>query len=242
MFSFFSLGLPGLVLMAAAIAHFVYKRPDGYWLWVIIFLGPIGSLVYLAVEALPELWDPGAFKFVGRNRRARELEMAVGHNPSAGNYEELGQLYLDQRKWARARECFDRAIAQRADSIDAFYRRAIAAVVLGDFAGARPDLEHVVGEKPDYDIHRAAGLLAWVFARTGAEDKAEALFRYALTVSTLTETQLHYAELLAARGRGGEARAMIDKILQKRAGMPGFQRRRERAWFRQARGLQGRLR
>lgn len=227
--------------MAAALAHFFSRRPQSYWLFVIIFLGPIGSLVYLAVEALPELRDPGAFKFVGRNRRARELEIAVQQNPSAGNYEELGQLYLDQGKWARARQCFDRAIGQRSDSVDAFYRRAIAAVELGDFAAALPDLERVVTERADYDIHRAAGLLAWTYARTGADEKADAMFRYALGASTLTETQFHYAEFLAARGRPREAREAAERILQKRAGMPGFQRRHERGWFRQARALLARL-
>lgn len=241
MFGFFNLGLPGLVLMAAALAHFFSRRPDGYWLWVIIFLGPIGSLVYLAVEALPELRDPGAFKFVGRNRRTRELEIAVQQNPSAGNYEELGQLYLDQGKWARARQCFDASIQQRTDSVDPFYRRAIAAVELGDFTAAQADLERVVTERSDYDIHRAAGLLAWTYARTGADEKAETLFRYALGASTLTETQFHFAEFLAARGRRAEAREMAERILHKRASMPGFQRRHERAWFRQTRALLARL-
>jgi hypothetical protein len=241
MFGFFHLGLPGLVLMAAALAHFLYRRPEGYWLWVIIFLGPIGSLVYLAVEALPELRDPGAFKFAGRNRRARELEAAVGQNPSAGNYEELGQLYLDRGQWTRARQSFDAAIRQRSDSLDPFYRRAIAAVALGDFTAAVADLERVVGSQSDYDIRRAAGLLAWSYARTGVDDKAETLFRYALSASTLTETQFHFAEFLAARGRAAEARELAQRILRKRAAMPGFQRRHERPWFRQTRTLLARL-
>ncbi len=113
MFGFFNFGLPGLIVMAAALIHFVRRQPESYWLWVILLLGPIGSLIYLATQALPELRDPGAFKFVGRGRRIRELEYAVSQNPSAGNYEELGQLYLDKGQWAKARACFDRSIAQR---------------------------------------------------------------------------------------------------------------------------------
>ena len=31
-------------------------------------------------------------------------------NPAAGNYEELGDLYLDEGKYAKARECYDKAI------------------------------------------------------------------------------------------------------------------------------------
>jgi len=232
MFGFFSFGLPGLLLMAAALVHFIRRQPETYWLWIILFLGPIGSLIYLAAEALPELRDPGAFKFVGRGRRIRELEFEVSQNPSAGNYEELGQLYLDKGNWGKARACFDRALAQRTDSVDPFYRRAIAELQLGDFSAAAQDLERVVRAEPDYDIHRAAGLLAWACARTGRNEEAEALFSRVVQVSTLTETQYHYAEFLASQGKTAEARQWTERILAKRAGMPGFQRRRDRQWFR----------
>jgi hypothetical protein len=241
MFGLFSFGLPGIVLMAAAITHFMSRRPDGYWLWIIIFLGPLGSLIYLAVEALPELRDPGAFKFVSRGRRIRELEMAVRDNPSAGNYEELGQQYLDKGQWEKARACFDRALAQRADAVDPFYRRALAELQLGDFSAAIQDLERVVRTEPDYDIHRAAGLLAWAYARTGRNEQAQALFSRTLQTSTLTETQYRYAEFLASQGERAEARQWAKRILDKRAGMPGFQRRNERLWFRQAKTLLSRL-
>jgi len=229
------------VLVAAALYHFIRRRPDGYWLWIIIFLGPLGSLIYLAVQALPELRDPGAFKFVGRGRRIRELEYAVHQNPSAGNYEELGQLYLDEGQWQKARACFDRALSQRTDSIDPFYRRAIAAMELGDSPAAISDLERVVRAEPDYDIHRAIGLLAWLYARAGRTEAAHTLFKSALQNSTLTETQYHYAEFLASQGRSAEARQWVERILAKRAGMPSFQRRHERPWFRQAQALLARL-
>lgn len=237
MFGFFSFGLPGMLLMAAALIHFARRQPESYWLWIILLLGPLGSLIYLVVQALPEVRDPGTFDFVSRGRRIRELEFAVSQNPSAGNFEELGQLYLDKGQWAKARTCFDRSIQQRGDSPDPFYRRALALLQLGDFTAAIADLERVVKTEPDYDIHRAAGLLAWAYARTGQTAKAEALFPRVLQLSTLTETQFHYAEFLAAQGHRDEARQWVDRILSKRNGMPGFQRRRDRPWFRQTRLL-----
>jgi hypothetical protein len=237
MFGFFSFGLPGMLLMAAALIHFARRQPESYWLWIILLLGPLGSLIYLAVQALPELRDPGAFNFVSRNRRIRDLEFAVSENPSAGNYEELGQLYLDKGQWEKARACFDHSIGQRADSPDPFYRRALALLQLGKFPAAIEDLERVVRAEPGYDIHRAAGLLAWAYARTGQPEKAEALFSRVVQVSTLTETQYHYAEFLAAQGKAAEARQWAERIMNKRSGMPGFQRRRDRPWFRQTRSL-----
>ena len=50
----------GFLLTALAIIHWIRRRPDTYWLWIIIALGPIGAVIYLAVEALPDLRDPGS--------------------------------------------------------------------------------------------------------------------------------------------------------------------------------------
>jgi hypothetical protein len=228
---FFSWGVFGVVLMAMALVHFVRRQPSFYWLYLIIFLGPLGALIYLAIEFLPELFDPGAFRFVERGRRVREVEANIRQNPSAGNYEELGLLRLDKGDWAGARACFDKALAQRSDSLDPFYRRGLAEVELGDFAAARADLEHVVTADAGYDFQRAAGLLAYADWKTGDLDRAQRLFDQVLRTSTLTETQLHYAEFLAETGRRDEAKQQALRIRDKRAGMPGFQRRRERKYF-----------
>jgi hypothetical protein len=231
----------GGIFMIAAILHFIRKRPNFYWLWIILFLGPIGALIYLAVEALPELTDPGAFRFVARGSRKRELESAVIDNPSAGNYEELGQIYIDQGKWAKAKDAYDHAISARTDSIDPFYRRAVAETELGQFEAAVSDLECVVGKDPKYDFQRAAGLLAYSYWKTGQNEKAAEMFAAAMRTSTLTETQYHYAEFLAGQGKKAEAREVLDGIMAKRRSMPGFQRRRERMWFWKTRAMRNKL-
>ena len=43
-----------LVLQVVAIIHFIRRRPEMYWLFIIIFLGPLGALIYLIVVALPD--------------------------------------------------------------------------------------------------------------------------------------------------------------------------------------------
>src|SRR5271169_2266096 len=164
------------LLIALAIVHFIRRRPDTYWIFIILFLGPLGAIIYLAVEALPDIGLVGqSFKVFPRRKRIRELEVAIRDNPSAGNFEELGDLYMDDGNLQSARTAFDKAIAARADTPDPFYRRGVCAILLGDAAAALPDLERVVGKEPDYDFQRAAGLLAHAYAQTGQKEKAEAL-------------------------------------------------------------------
>ena len=225
----------GFLLQGLAIVHFIRRRPDTYWFYVILFLGPVGAIVYLLVEALPDIGLVGqSFKVFPRRKRIGQLEAIIRDNPSPGNYEELGDLYMDDGKIPQAREAFDRAIAARADTPDPFYRRGVCAIQMGDFAAAVPDLERVVAKQSDYDFQRAAGLLAHAYAQTGQKEKAESLFRRVTTISTLSETYLNFADLLASEQRTDEAREWTQKVLDKKPTMPSYLRRRERPWFRRA--------
>ena len=200
-FLFFAFSWWAIALRIVAIVHFIRRRPDFFWIWVILFHW-IGALVYICVEVIP---DAGllrtSFQAFPRRRRIHELQQEIIDNPSAGNFEELGQLYLDDGDFARARECYEQAISSRADHIDPFYRRGIAEIELGDFAAAVSDLERTVTSDADYDFHRAKGLLAWAYAQTGQTEKADAMFREATRISTLSETYYHYALYLEQQGR-----------------------------------------
>ena len=227
----------GILLRIVAIVHFIRRRPDYFWIWVIL-IHPIGALVYIVLEVIPDAGLlRGSFQVFPRRRRINELERIVVDNPAAGNYEELGLLYLDDGKFARAKACYDKAISSRTDHADPFYRRGLAEIELGDFAAAVPDLERTVLSDADYDFHRAKGLLAWAYAQTEQTDKANAMFRETVKISTISETYYHYALFLQSQGRMAEAREWAQKILDKKPTMPGYLRRRERPWFRRASGL-----
>jgi hypothetical protein len=240
-FLFFAFSWWAILLRIIAIVHFIRRRPNFFWIWVILSHW-VGALIYIAVEVIP---DAGllrsSFQVFPRRRRIQELERAVIDNPSAGNYEELGLLYLDDGNFVQARACYDRAISSRTDHPDPFYRRGIAEIELRDFAAALPDLELAVNADPDYDFHRAKGLLAWAYAKTGQTEKADAMFRQATRISTLSETYYHYALFLESQGRNAEARIWAHRILEKKPTMPGYLRRRERPWFRRANEVLARL-
>lgn len=241
-FLFFAFSWWSIALRIVAIVHFIRRRPDWFWIWVILFHW-VGALVYIVVEVIPDAsLLRGSFQVFPRRRRIRELERIILDNPSAGNYEELGLLYLDDGNFAKARAAYDKAISSRTDHVDPFYRRGIAEIELKDYAAAAPDLERAVRSDPDYDFHRAKGLLAWAYAQTGQAEKADKLFREATRISTISETYYYYALFLESQGRGAEAREWAKKILDKKPTMPGYLRRRERPWFRRASAVLSRVR
>jgi hypothetical protein len=228
----------GAILQVLAIVHFVRTRPDGYWIWIIIFAGPIGALAYLAIEAAPDLVAiPRGFKILGRNKRINQLNVEILDNPSPGNFEELGDLYLDAHHFQQARAAYDRAITPRTTTPHAFYGRALGALGVGDYAAALPDFEHVVALDPQHDYNRAIGLLALALSRTGQTERAQLAWQRAIAANTTSEVQYNYAAFLREQGRYDEAREWAERLLTKKATLPRYLKRRERPWFRKATAL-----
>ena len=114
----------GFLFQVAAVIHWSRKRPEAFWLWIIIIGGIIGALAYFLIEGLPDFRNlQRTMRGPTRRKRINVLRALVLQNPSAGNYEELGELLLEEKRYREARDAFDRALSVRTDSIDPFYRR-----------------------------------------------------------------------------------------------------------------------
>ena len=232
----------GIVLQGIALLHFVKRRPDGYWFYLIIFLGPIGAAVYIFAEVIPDAGLlRGTFQGFGRRSRIQALETQILDNPSAGNLEELAELYFDQKNYQKARELLNQAITSRSDSPHAFYLRAKAALGLGDYASAIPDLEYVVAKDAKFDYYRATALLGDAYARTGDLERAGIYFAPAAQYSTTPETLYNYANYLKLAGKKEEAGEWAQKLAAKKRTLPRYMRRVERPWFGKGKALQKEL-
>lgn len=228
----------GFIVQLVALVHFIRRRPDGFWLWVIFIGGFPGAAVYIVAEMLP---DAGLLRNLyqgyGRKSRIAAVETAIIDNPSAANFEELGELYWDEKKYAKAQEAFDRAILTRSDSPHCFYRRGLCLMALGHPAAAVPDFERVVRGDAKYDSHRAKLMLAEAYAATGRDEDAAPLFADVVQHSTTPETLYAYAAFLKSQNRSEEARESLRQLLQKKRTLPRYWRRIERPWFRKGQAL-----
>lgn len=228
----------GILLQIFAVIHWLRRRPDNYWLWIILIGGGLGALVYLVAEGLPDLaLLAPTFKAFPRRKRIKELQTIILDNPAPGNYEELADLLREDGRVAEARDAYNKAITPRTVTPHPFYGRALAELDTGEFGSAARDLEQVLKFDKDYDYGRAAGLYALALARSGEPQRAAAAFESATRLSTLSETQFNHAVFLHSQGKHGEAREWANRILAKKATLPRYLKRRERPWFRKAAGL-----
>jgi len=228
----------GFLVQIFAIVHFVRRRPENYWFYVIFFLGWLGAAVYIVAEVIPDLGLlRGVFQGFGRRSRIQKVETDILDNPSPANYEELGELYKDQGQYEKARDAFNRAITGRSDSIYTFYSRAQSSLGMNDLAAAIPDLERVVAGDRKFDYYRAAGLLANAYAQTGQLERADQVFAEVTQISTTPETLYNYASFLKTANRRDESREWAQKLLAKKRTLPRYMQRRERSWFRKGKAL-----
>ena len=228
----------GFLVQIFAIVHFVRRRPENYWFYVIFFLGWLGAAVYIVAEVIPDLGLlRGVFQGFGRRSRIQKVETDILDNPSPANYEELGELYRDQGQYEKAREAFNRAITGRSDSIYTFYSRAQSSLGMNDLAAAIPDLERVVAGDRKFDYYRAAGLLVNAYAQTGQLERADPVFAEVTQISTTPETLYNYASFLKTANRRDESREWAQKLLAKKRTLPRYMQRRERPWFRKGKAL-----
>ena len=228
----------GFLVQILAIVHFVRRRPENYWFFIILFGGFLGAAAYIIAEVLPDVTLLRSFlQGFGRKSRARTLETQILDNPSAANYEEMGEIYKDDGQYERAREAFTHAIAARSDSLHTFYFRAQTSLALNDLPAAISDLERVVAADRKFDYYRAAGLLADAYAKSGNLNLAGSLYADVTEYSTTPETLYNYASYLKMSNRRDEARDWAQKLLAKKRTLPRYMERRERPWFRKGKAL-----
>jgi hypothetical protein len=233
----------GLILQGIAVWHFIKRRPENYWIYIIIFGGVLGAGAYVVVEMLPDLGLlRGVFQGFGRQTRIKALETQIIDNPSVGNLEELAELYFEKKDYSRARDACNKAIAARSDLPHTFYLRAKAALGMGDYAGAIPDLEKVVCKDVKFDYYRATGLLGDAYARSGNLERAAQFFAPAVDYSTTPETLYNYANYLKLAGRKDEAAEWLKRLATKKRTLPRYMQRVERPWFRKGKSLEKELR
>jgi hypothetical protein len=228
----------GFIVQIVALIHFFRRRPEGYWFYIIVFGGFVGSAAYLVIEGIPDLGLlKGTFQGFGRRTRIQKLETDIIDNPSAANYEELGELYLDEKKFEKSREAFTKAIAARSDSPHTFYLRGKASIGLNDFAGAIPDLEVAVRSDHKFDYYRAAAILANAYAQTGDCARADAMYAEPIQFTNTPETLYNYANFLKLAGRRDEAKQGVETLMAKKRTLPRYMQRYERPWFRKGKAL-----
>jgi hypothetical protein len=213
----------------------------GEWLWALfMFLGwGLSAILYFFLVYRDGSSVTRGFELPGAHdrRRIRELQGKIYHLDKAHHHSQLGDIYFQQGKLAKAESCY-RAAMER-DGADLDTRAHLGQCLLREKkpAEARPLLEGVIKENPKHDYGYSMMALAETLMALGETDGALALWLQVTEAHAYPRARVQLAEIYMARNQEEAARTELEGVIADDLHAPGYQRRRDRVWVRRARRL-----
>jgi hypothetical protein len=208
----------GLLFSIACCVHVVRTNQNMMWLYIILFISPLGGIIYLIAVVIPQLaGGPTARKAreaaretLDPGRDYRNAKSAVDDSPTVYNRMRLATAAGEMGRWDEA-EALYRLAAQGVHAEDPAlaYGLAHALVELGRYAEAAPMLEAL--ERANPRTPQTALQLARAYEGLGRTPDAEGPYNYAAARLPGLEGIARQAAFLARTGRRAEAQdAMVE--------------------------------
>ena len=233
------LSLIPLALIVICVVHAVRRGNIFPWIYVIIFLPGIGSLIYIAVEIVPELLrgraaarlKSGATSALDPNRSFREAHRAAELVGSVDSKRALAEEYLARGAYADAVEIYRAtAVGQFKDDPALLMGLARAQFLNNDPAGAQASLDALQAADPSFVSGDAHLLYARALEAQGKTDEAIAEYRRLVPYFSGEEARARFAMLLDKTGARDEARAIYQEIVKLLDGAPARYRQAQKEW------------
>jgi tetratricopeptide (TPR) repeat protein len=215
------------------------------WLWaffIIIGWGFSALFYYFAVyRAAPSATRGFELPGAHHRRRIKELEAQIHHLDKAHHHSQLGDIYFQQGKLAKAEACYRAALERDPEDIDTRSHLGQCLLRQKRAAEARPLLEGVVAQNPKHDYGYSQMALAETLTVLGETDAALNLWQQVTESHSYPRAKVQLAELYLARSQPELARAEIKEVVTDDAHAPAFQRKRDRVWVGRAKSLMRKL-
>jgi hypothetical protein len=214
------------------------------WLWLIVFVPFLGSLLYIILELVPEFAGGRTARTMkhslvttmdpGRDYRtmARDVEIA----PTVQNRLRLAEECLRLGRTQEAANLYE-ASATGLYAADPAVLGGLARARFGtgDLAGARAALDAVRSENPDWRPADVQLLYARILDGQGHTLEALAALRALATTYPGEEARCRYAELLARSGEANAARAEYQEIVRRVDLQGRAYKKQQLVWYEAAR-------
>jgi hypothetical protein len=226
-------------LMIGCLVHAVVTQRYFPWIFLIVFLPGIGSLIYLAVEVVPGMVGSRASSKLASgirtaadpNRGFRQARRAVEMVGSVDAKRALAEEHLARRQYVDAVALYESALVGQFSEDPALLQGlARARFLAGDGAGAQAALDALQRADPTFMSADERLLYARALEAQGKNDDALAEYKKVVPVFPGQEARCRYAMLLQKMGRQDEARAYFSEILKSLDDAPRHYRRAQKEW------------
>ena len=233
-----------LAVQACLIVHVIKTGRNTLWIWAIALLPAAGSLAYIAVEVLPEIFGgrtarrakAGVQRILDPNRDLRQAAVEVEISGNVDARRRLGEELYERSQFTEAIAVYQaglRGVFEHDPTL--LLGLAKAHFAGGDFASARAALERLILHNPDFKSTDADLLYARTLEAENALDEAEREYAAVAPGYPGAEARLRYAQLLKRRGKTDQARQIWKDLLDGAKLGPTHYRKAQAAWLDQAR-------
>lgn len=228
-----------IVLMVTCIVHMIRGGRNTVWAMVIIFLPLIGSLIYIAMEMVPDLLGSRGARQMSRglqrvadpHRDLRAARREVELSGSVDARKNLAEQYVLRGQYGDAISLYEGSLVGQFANDPALLQGYARALFLnGDGAGAQAALDRLQAADPNFVSADAHLLYACALELQGKD--SEALDEYARLVPYYPgeEARCRYGLLLAKAGDRARAKEMFQEVVRSVDGAPRHYRQAQREW------------
>jgi len=219
--------------------HVMRTGRDTFWLWIILMFQPIGGLVYIALNVVPDMFGGATARNISRaaretldpHREYREAKAACDDVPTVRNQSRLAAAAAHMGRHDEA-EALYRAAAQgiHADDPALLLGLANALLELNRPAEALEVLERLGRNEAGGRTPAAALALGRAYEGVGQIAEADGAYQWASQRLPGFEGLARYAAFMARHGRRDEAVEVVTELDKRLAKLRPQYRKEGRAW------------
>ncbi len=242
-FNFSLFGILGLIVYAGCIIHAIRTGRINYWLFILIFLPGLGSVLYLLFEVLPELRHSraarraasGLGEALDPNRRLRESAANLEVVDTAENRRQLAEERMKRGQWAEAEALYRAAlVGPLADDPALLIGLAKALAGRGDHQGALDAIDRLYQAEPKHESREARLIHARALEGLGRTQEAADAYRALIGYTIGPEAQVRYGLMLKKLGDAARAREAFAEAVRTYGRQRGKLDADERGWLAEA--------
>jgi len=233
-----------LALQAALIVHVIRTGRNNLWIWAIALLPAAGSIAYIGVEILPEIFGGRAVRrtkasvqrIIDPDRDLRQAAAAVELSGNVDARRRLAEELYERGQYPEAAAVYEGGLKGIFEHDPVLLLGlARSRFASGDFGSARTSLEQLILHNPQFKSADGHLLYARTLEAQDALEEAEHEYAVVAPAYPGAEAKLRYALLLRRRGKLDDARRILKDLVDGARLAPAHYRKAQSAWLERAR-------
>ena len=205
-----------IALQAYCIYHLFKNRNPYYWVFAILFLPVIGSLIYLITQVYntrdAEKIQNDIVSIINPTKKVRDLEKRLEFAETYQNQVNLADAYLEIKDYQNAIALYEKALEDHLQNDVFVIKQLIEALYMVANYEAVITYAEKIAMQSDFKKSRAQFLYGLALEKLGKFDEAEENLRQIDTRYSFYEERLILANFLMSRNKNDDAKEIIEEL------------------------------